>query len=291
MSGRKGWLLTAAIVLLVWLVLSFGFRVLTGMARLDDLAPQRWPGLPGRLFRPQVVAWPGGAALVRSDLESTASTEGMDVLRVDLSTGSIYVYPAEEGRQEARIRADIAASTKAAHDSLIPELSRRDDGMLRFATSPLRGLFTIGTVRATYRIWAPPEMELQVTAANGSITVTGWAAPMRVSTRNGSITLELDGATAVVATTTNGSIAARMGRLEAGVHRLTTTNGAVRVWLSPESGVALNARAGNGSVTLGMPGWVLTDLSRTRAVQAVLGEGGASLTVRTSNGSITVEGD
>ncbi|MDQ7793265.1 MAG: DUF4097 family beta strand repeat-containing protein [bacterium] len=275
MSGRRGWVIAAVVIMAIWLVCHMGHRVLVGATRL---------------IGPRLFSWPLDMGLVRSDISSDVSTHGHDVLEVEFATGNVHVFPSVDERRLAVARADIAASNKPAHDSVIPRFtSSTGEGVLRLSGNSMVPPVVFGALRVTYEIWAPPDLELRVTTRNGSVSVSGWEAPVTIHTSNGSINLILDNTPAVAAGTSNGSIVADLGLLEDGEYRLTTGNGSIRVSLSPASSVALDARTSNGSVLLKMPGWVLGELHTARAIEASLGGGTALLVLRTSNGSITVE--
>lgn len=148
----------------------------------------------------------------------------------------------------------------------------------------------------------------QITAVttNGKITLEGVAGAVTARSTNGAICL-VNVAGPVAAETVNGSIDARGLRetLEAtsvnggitclydgalpldGAIVCRTNNGGISLTAAPESTFALHASTDNGSVHTEFP-LSVTGRLHPRAVDALVGAGGAAITLRTTNGSIAV---
>ena len=159
---------------------------------------------------------------------------------------------------------------------------------------------------AAFTITAPETAAVSIQTTNGAITVSNAVGDVAAVTTNGAITLTGTDGTAVLATTN--------GALEVDVHRGgvdgKTTNGAVDcdlAALGPVEDVILQTT--NGTVTLLLPADVsaIVDATNTGAAIAILGftsvvydvqeehhvrarigSGASSVTITTTNGSITV---
>ena len=123
---------------------------------------------------------------------------------------------------------------------------------------------------------------------NGGIEITGASGPVEVSTTNGSVTLSgLEGAAR--AGTTNGDMTAAFRRVPPdGEIELATTNGNVAVTLPANANAAFDAVTSNGRVTVGFPIQSRGTIS-SKTVRGTIGKGGASISLRTTNGNVVVQ--
>ncbi|KAB1194748.1 DUF4097 family beta strand repeat protein [Haloferax sp. MBLA0076] len=138
-------------------------------------------------------------------------------------------------------------------------------------------------------------------SSNGSIDVQGTTGDLEARTSNGSVTVRrLDGFAEL--TTSNGSITAfdvsgldgvrtTNGSIEVDVRSIRddtsieTSNGSVAAALAGDLDAELVAQTATGSIDTSGLSLTGGDVSRTR-VTGTLGDGGPTLTVSTSNGSI-----
>jgi hypothetical protein len=132
---------------------------------------------------------------------------------------------------------------------------------------------------------------LIATTTNGNITFDG-AVPTGVSTQlattNGRVEVRLTEAQGILdATTTNGRIGFEGPLTGDGRVTLQTTNGAVDVRLTGSPDVTVDLATSNGSVQSTWP--VVAETKDEDSLKGAIGKGGTGLTVRTSNGAITVE--
>jgi DUF4097 and DUF4098 domain-containing protein YvlB len=123
---------------------------------------------------------------------------------------------------------------------------------------------------------------------NGAIEITGASGPIVVSTTNGSITLSgLEGSAR--AETTNGDMIAAFRKVvPEGPIDLATTNGNVEVALPGNANATLDAVTSNGRVTVSFPIHSKGTLS-SKTVRGTIGSGGASISLRTTNGNVVVQ--
>ena len=131
---------------------------------------------------------------------------------------------------------------------------------------------------------AQSEGELSVTASNGSLFIDEHSGPLVAETANGSITVREHLGGPVSAETSNGAIEYRGELAPETSNRLRTSNGRVTVELLGQPSVMVDAQTTKGSVG---SRYALLDVTRSDdSLRGRIGEGAATLEVRTSNGSI-----
>lgn len=135
-----------------------------------------------------------------------------------------------------------------------------------------------------YRLSLPREARLSASTVNGDVEVSGLLAPVRASSTNGNVVLEVDGE--AVASSVNGNIRVSMRRAEPrSAIELSTVNGSILLLLPAELRAYVDARTTHGSVGSDLPLQVEGRRSRSRLVGRLNG-GTTRLTLRTTNGSI-----
>lgn len=134
----------------------------------------------------------------------------------------------------------------------------------------------------------PAGVRLDAETVNGRITVADANADVRVRTVNGSVTLAAAGAP-IDAGTVNGSIRAQIGAVPSGAAvALHTTNGSVTALVPPTFAAAVDLRTTNGRVRTDLP--LTGEEGARRHRQGTLGAGGGRLSLRTTNGSVSLLG-
>jgi hypothetical protein len=144
--------------------------------------------------------------------------------------------------------------------------------------------------QVNYEVRAPAHIALDLSATNGTIDVSEWEGRLEMSATNG--TLEGKGLKGEVdATTTNGKIEVRMAALaERGV-TLKTTNGRVSLELPADTKGRVLARVTNGSISVdGLNVEASPSNTRRRYEAAINGGSGPTVSVETTNGSVSVRG-
>lgn len=144
--------------------------------------------------------------------------------------------------------------------------------------------------QVNYEVRAPAGIALDLRATNGTIDVSDWDGRVEMSATNG--TLEGTGLKGEVeASTTNGKIDVRLAALaERGVN-LETTNGRVSVELPKDTKGRVLARVTNGSISVeGLNVEPSPSNTRRRYEGALNGGSGPTVSVETTNGSVTVRG-
>jgi DUF4097 and DUF4098 domain-containing protein YvlB len=141
-----------------------------------------------------------------------------------------------------------------------------------------------------YEITVPRSMNLDVETVNGTLAANGVTGALRFSTVNGRITLERC-AGEVDASTTNGGIAAELTGMNPGRPvSLSTTNGRITVALPRTIAARVDAGTTNGSISSDIP--LLASVSSKHSLRGTLNGGGngGEVRLRTTNGSIVIQG-
>jgi len=260
-------------------------------------------------------------------IDQTFAVTGVPTVSVENHNGNVTIT--RGGGNSVIIHATKRATTNELLNKLQVNLRQDGDRItVRTSGDTFSGFVFFGSRTAVdYEIQVPSRTDLApLTNSNGRIEVNGIAGRLDLHSSNGLITArDVDGT--VTAQTSNGRVIISGGRgmlacgtgngtveiqnvqadgldlhsangrisflgsLTAGSkNRMETSNGTVTVTLPPDAGVAVDLRAGNGSVHV--TGFTVTTApngARTRdAVRGVINRPAADLTVRTGNGSITL---
>ena len=209
---------------------------------------------------------------------------GRDVVRVDgAANGGISV----EGwdRDEIQIQARVNVWTRDGEDDAVEITSKIQidtDGTIH-ATGPKQRNREGWSV--SYRIMVPKESNLDLETNNGGISVTDVEGEIEAEAMNGGMSLtRLAGD--VKAHTTNGGLDVELGgeRWKGDGLDATTTNGGVTLEIPKNYNAELETGTVNGSVHVDFPITVQGKISKK--LEATLGDGGARVRVRTTNGGV-----
>jgi DUF4097 and DUF4098 domain-containing protein YvlB len=139
----------------------------------------------------------------------------------------------------------------------------------------------------SYEIWAPRGTDLALSASNGGIAVEGVNGRMELETVNGGLSL-VDVAGDVRGRTTNGGVTAQLTGdrwVGAGLN-LRTSNGGVTLYVPENYSARLETGTVNGGMNIGFP--ITVQGSFDRRISTQLGNGGAPVSVTTTNGGVTL---
>lgn len=187
-------------------------------------------------------------------------------------------------RDDIQVRARVTAwaydEAEARERAAAVEV-RADGGSIR-ADGPAQGW------SVSYRIEVPRRIELDLEANNGGISVHEVEGRMRLVTRNGGLSLAAL-AGDVRARTVNGGVDVRLrgDRWEGEGLDVETKNGGVRVEVPSGYSAELEAGTINGRVSSDLPGRSASR-SRARDLRTTLGNGGARVRARTTNGGVRI---
>lgn len=141
-------------------------------------------------------------------------------------------------------------------------------------------------VKVDFEVAVPDGVRFAGRMVNGAVRADGLDGDVLARTVNGGIRLSTS--QRATARTVNGSIEAAFGGSTlAGETEFETVNGSITLDVSDTLDADLRIRTTNGRIRADVP-MVATRTSRRR-VEGTLGNGGATLSLRTVNGSVTVE--
>ncbi len=192
-------------------------------------------------------------------------------------------------RNEIRVRAVVRGSART--DDRAREIANgvqvQSGGGRVSATGPDRERREWWSV--SYRINVPRKNDLDLSANNGGITVTGVNGNLRFDTTNGGVRLT-DLAGRVNGSTRNGGLTVNLGgsRWEGEGIDVETSNGGVTVAVPEGYNAQLETRTVNGGFRSDIPLTLQGVLSSRRGISTQLGSGGPTVRVRTTNGGLKI---
>src|SRR5688572_23106550 len=218
---------------------------------------------------------------VRDLRESGASR--LEVL--DNANGSISVTGSS--RRDISVQARVVATADSASDAraLAKDVPiTLDNGRIR-ASGPDNERRRSWSV--SYRIDVPSSFDVSLETSNGSVAVEGVRGRIDMESSNGSVRLT-DVGGRVNARTSNGSVHVTLTgrRFDGDGLTVITSNGSARLDIPEDYNAHLIAGTNNGSLNLDIPVTVQGRVSKR--IDTTLGSGGATIEMRTSNGSLRI---
>lgn len=214
-------------------------------------------------------------------------------LAIENTNGKIVVRPGTGSTVEVIATRIAKAGSDDAAKQLLDGNKMEETvsgSSVRISSRSARLNFGRGQYQVNYEVRAPAGIALTLSATNGTIDVSDWNGRVEMRATNGTLTgVSLKGE--VEATTTNGKIDVRLAALnERGVN-LETTNGRVSLALPKDAKGRVLARVTNGSISVeGLNVEPSPSNTRRRYEAALNGGGGPTVSVETTNGSVTVRG-
>ena len=195
--------------------------------------------------------WDRADVLVRSQIRTTAPTdaEARDLAR------QVFVQTAG-----AQIRADGPSSERDRYWSV------------------------------SYEVFVPIQSSASLQTVNGGITVNGVSGNLDFKAVNGGVTLKGVSGN-VQGRTTNGGVNIELAgdRWVGNGMDVTTTNGGIALKVPQNFSAHLEAETQNGGVHSDLPLQPASNGRAERRVSAVIGAGGATLKLRTTNGGVSIK--
>jgi Toastrack DUF4097 len=190
-------------------------------------------------------------------------------------------------RSDVLVRARVSARADSTDDAraLVGDVDVTvDDGRVRTSGPRTSGR---RSWQVSYRIETPRAIDLELGTSNGSIDLSSVEGRIRAESSNGAMRLT-DLAGDVSTSTSNGAVVATLaGPTWRGAgFEATTRNGSVRLNLPDRYNSRLVASTGNGSLSIDFPVQVQGRISRR--LDVTLGDGGPTLRVQSSNGSVHI---
>jgi len=236
---------------------------------------------------------PVTAETIEDTVRETLAFPSGSHLTVTNTNGDIEVttWDRDEIEIEARkkVRSSSEERARSAFDELTVQIEQTADGV-RVDTRYPRvsdGWWRNVSASVRYEIRVPRLAELTLETVNGKIAVDGVYGSIDLETTNGGIDL-MDGGGRVSAQTTNGGIDVELREVTADeAMDFRTTNGSITLSLPSEIRADLSARTTNGSVHTDFPITVQGSFRKNRLSGEING-GGASIELKTTNGSIRI---
>lgn len=144
-----------------------------------------------------------------------------------------------------------------------------------------------GHVSVNYIITVPREIHLKVKSVNGKIDAHEISGHAELATTNGGVEVE-EAAGSVSAETTNGRIQVSLAKVADNESMyFETTNGSVVAAFPQDFSATISARTTNGSINCDFPVTVAGRMGRNE-LEGKIGDNGGRVTLRTTNGSISI---
>lgn len=218
--------------------------------------------------------------------EVRETTLGASPLTVDAGrNGGIRVEGWDRGDVLVRAVVIAQADSEARARELAAAVQIDTSGQRVQATGPVRMDDEWWSV--SFRLQVPRRSDLQLTASNGGVRITGVHGDLRFTTRNGGVRLHEVGGT-VRGRTTNGGVQVSLGgeRWDGTGLDVETTNGGVTLALPAGYNAQVQTATVNGSIRSEHDMTVQGDLTSRRRLDATLGSGGPLLRLTTKNGGV-----
>ncbi len=142
-------------------------------------------------------------------------------------------------------------------------------------------------VTVNYVITVPREIQLKVKSVNGKIEARDISGRAELQTTNGGVQVE-EAVGSVSAETTNGRIQVSLAKVADNESMyFETTNGSVTAAFPQDFSATISARTTNGSINCDFPVTVAGRMGRNE-LEGKIGDNGGRVTLRTTNGSISI---
>ena len=192
-------------------------------------------------------------------------------------------------RNEIRVRAVVTANARSEADAkqLASEVQIQAGGGKVSSAGPSTQGRQWWSV--SFRINVPRKSDLDLSANNGGVSISGVAGTIRFETTNGGVNLN-DLAGDVRGETRNGGLTVRLNgtRWEGTGLDVQTNNGGVTLTIPEGYNAELTTRTVNGGFRSDFPLTIQGELNPRQGIQTTLGAGGAPVSVRTTNGGLRI---
>ncbi len=187
---------------------------------------------------------------------------------------------------ETRVEAIVTIHDRISRDRAAELASRIEiiaDGETIRAEGPDRG----SGWSVSFRVSVPHNSDLDLRTHNGGVSIEGIDGRVEFDVLNGGVKLR-EMAGEVRGHTTNGGLNVELDGSEWSGETLDvrTTNGGVKLWIPEEYSAELVTGTVNGNMRFDFPVRVQGDMRKS--LRTTLGHGGPRVSVRTTNGSVTV---
>lgn len=233
-------------------------------------------------FAPQPFDWSGPIAAGQR-LDVSGVNGGIVVVAGEGRELKVHAVRTGRKHDPADVRVEVNTTAKGVQvctvypggrgcDRGLPGLNARDND-----------------VQVDYRIVVPSGVRLELATVNGNVEVKSVDGVVKATTVNGNCTIATR--SSGEATTVNGSVDARIGRLAADDRlEFSSVNGSVTVSLPANVSAGVDATTLNGSIQTDFPLQASHGFG-PRSLRGTLGRGGARVKLSSVNGSIRLQRD
>lgn len=214
-------------------------------------------------------------------------------VRIQPSDGdSVHVHAAIRRQRRDRGGARVVVNEADGNVYVCPVASERGrcgpGGYSAGTTGGVRRLFGgRSSLHVDLTVQVPRGVYAEGSNTNGALSMTGIVGEARARTVNGRIDLS-DIFGPVTARSTNGAIRARLDSLPDGTGvSLRTTNGSITAELPAGIAADIEMATTNGRINSSFP-ITVSDQMSSRRLSGRIGAGGREISIRTTNGSITL---
>ena len=233
------------------------------------------------------------AETFQDTIEKTLPFAAGNRLSVSNTNGDVEVSTWDRDEIEIvadkRVKSGSEGRAEEAFEALKVVIDESADGITVSTEYPKSkgGWFGNVNSQVRYSIRVPKRADLELETVNGKVMVEGVEGQIGLETTNGGIRVE-DAGGSVTARTTNGSIDCELREVGDDEDMdFRTTNGSITLTLPSDVQASLSARTTNGSVSTDFPVTVQGTFRKNR-LEGDLNGGGASLELKTTNGSIKI---
>lgn len=232
------------------------------------------------------------AETLEDTIEKTLPFAAGSLLQLSNTNGDVEIttWDREEIQIEARkkVKASGADRARQAFEDLEVNIHESANGVTIETEYPnSKGGWGNVSSSVQYDIRIPQRADLEIDTVNGKVRVEGAQGRIDLESTNGGVTVQ-DAGGSVSARTTNGGIDVELHQVEASEDMtFRTTNGGVTLTLPADIQAHLSARTTNGSVHTDFPITVQGTFRKNR-LDGDLNGGGASIELKTTNGSIRI---
>lgn len=258
------------------------------------------------LLMPTVTLVGGCGFLNTVEKTETLSIGHVEGSSIDVETvnGSITIKKSD--RKDVEIKARIRARSDERLDQVNILTERAKDGKLTIRVEWPDGSRQ-SNEGVSFEILLPDAKHARLKSSNGKLNIAGLSGDADLRTSNGSITVQdhdgpidaqtsngkinIAGAThSVKVKTSNGSLKIGLASAAKGPINARTSNGSVTLDLSPSFSGNLSMQTSNGSIKLKDLGSASVSKHSKKKAEIDFGGDGEKSMIRTSNGSIRVNG-
>jgi hypothetical protein len=203
------------------------------------------------------------------------------------TNGRIDFEPADGSSVEVRAERIAKAATDEGARDLLPRIKIDEEARhVRLETGKLGGVMIGASIEVRYHVRAPKSAKILARNTNGVIDVSNVTGPVDVRTTNGNVRgNDLSGR--IDAQTTNGTVNIGVAKVTDHI-RVSTTNGSVSLEIPADAKADLLATVTNGGISVnGLKLEQEAEPSRRR-VEGKINGGGPSIEVHTTNGAVRV---